>query len=184
MAAPDLDRWLDDQVLRVFHHRSARTGAVELWRAAGGVRLAECRRLGRLVRWRIPGVASETTYRELLRREPFTLLDEGDGWSVSGLVGRIWTIRRDYPSIGDPERFATWRPPACARVLMAHWVEPDGDGSAVLCSETRVAVDDRRARVGVELVRPLVSRFQQLIASEPLEVAVRRAENGAEPKTS
>lgn len=178
MPAPDLDHWLADPVLRTFHRREAGADPRELWRAAGGVRLGDSRRLGRLVRWRIPGLSPETTYREMLRAEPFTVLDEGEGFSLSGLIGRIWTIRRDYPAIDDPDRFRDGSSAGTARVLFAHWVEPAGDGRTALCSETRVDVGGMQARLGFQLVRPLVGRFQHLIGSEPLEIAVRRAERG------
>ena len=63
------------------------------------MRLSECRVSGRIVRWRIPGEPAQVTFRELFRTDPFTVLEEqGERHSLSGLVGRIWTLRRDYPS--------------------------------------------------------------------------------------
>jgi hypothetical protein len=56
-------------------------------------------------------------------------------------------------------------------VLFAHWVD-----DARLCSEARVDAFGVRGRAGVAAVRPLVSAFQQLILSDGLGAAVRRAE--------
>ena len=67
------------------------------------MRLCDTRTLARLVRWRIPGVSDGQTFTELFSHYPFTLLDEGDTWSVSGLCGQIWTQARDYARISGPE---------------------------------------------------------------------------------
>ena len=48
-----------------------------LWQAAETLRLSETRRLGRLVRWRIPGVPAEQTFQGLFAEYPFCVLDEG-----------------------------------------------------------------------------------------------------------
>ena len=84
--------------------------------------------LGRVVRWRIPGLRRDLTFRELFREQPFTLLDEGDTHSVSGLGGRIWTVHRDYPQLDGPQDFRDYHDPGTVRVLFANWVEPAGDG--------------------------------------------------------
>jgi hypothetical protein len=95
---------------------------------------------------------------------------------VSGLVGRIWTLRRDYPRLEDPAQYREWSRRGSARVLFAHWVEPVGANRAALNSEARVQAIGAQGRVGVRAVRPLVKTFQQLIGSEGIEAAVRRAE--------
>jgi hypothetical protein len=176
VARPDLDAWLPDPAVRTFERREASVDAGALWAAAGGVRLGDSRRLSRLVRWRIPGIPADITYRELFASEPFMVLEQGETHSVSGLVGRIWTLRRDYPRLEDPEEFRDWRRGGTARVLFAHWAEPAGEGRATLASEARVAVTDRQGRFGLRLVRPLIGAFAPLIGSEALTVAVRRAE--------
>ena len=173
MAPPDLDAWLPEPASGTFHRRVARADPDALWEAAGSVRLSESRVLGRVVRWRIPGTPPEITYRELLAREPFTLLEAGERQSLSAIVGRIWTLRRDYPSLPDAATFRHWHEPG---VLFAHWVEPAGGGRSALVSETRVGVVDRQARLGLSLVRPLIATFGPLVASEALSVAVSRAE--------
>lgn len=175
---PDLDHWLADPALRVPHRCEAAAGQAELWEAARTVRLADTRVLGRLVRLRIPGVPASIAYDELFRASPFAVLHEDEGVLVSGLVGRIWTLRRDYPTLPGPDEFRRWSTPGTARVVFANWVEPAGSKRATLVTETRVGVTDREGRVGLAVVRPLVAAFHSLIGSEAMAVAVRRAEGG------
>lgn len=182
MTAPDLDRWVADPVVRVAHRREGRGTPAELWAAARTVRLSDTRVLGRLVRLRIPGVEGDPTYDELFHSEPFAALEEGAHSYVAGLCGRIWTLRRDYAELDDPEQFAAWSEPGTVRVLYANWVTPAGPGRAAITSETRVAAVDRDGRRGLRAVRPLITAFNRLIATEPLALAIRRAE--AEPRRS
>jgi hypothetical protein len=176
---PNLDDWLDDPAVRVSHRRAAAAGAPDLWEAARTVRLADTRRLGPVLRWRLPGVPADITYDELFRAPPFTVLDQGDGALLSGLVGRIWTLRRDYPALSDPGEFRRWSAAGTVRVLFGNWVEPAGVNRTALVSETRIGVSDRGGRLGLALVRPLIAAFHSLVGSEALAVAVRRAEGSA-----
>lgn len=176
---PDLDAWLADAAISVSHRREAAVAEPDLWDAARTVRIEDTRVLGRLLRWRIPGVAGSTTYDELFREPPFAVLHEGEGMLVSGLVGRIWTLRRDYPAISGPDEFRAWSMTGTACVLYANWVEPVGAGGAALVSETRVRPTDRDGRRGLAAVRPLISAFNALIGREALDLAVRRAEGEA-----
>jgi hypothetical protein len=170
----ELDDWLPDPHVRTCHRRSSSAPPDRLWDAATRVRLNDTRRLGRLVRWRIPGVPDGQSFRELLRDYPFCLLDEGERWSVSGLCGRIWTLHRDYPRLDGPEDFRSWSEPGTVRVLFAHWVATDGDGSAIF-SEARVAAVDRRAELRLRSLWVVVGVFERLIGVEPLELAARSA---------
>jgi len=86
------------------------------------VPLSETGLLGRLVRWRIPGLDRDVTFDGLFREPPFMILAEGERWLISGLVGRIWTLRRDYPQLGCATEFRDWSVPGTARVLFAKWV--------------------------------------------------------------
>ncbi|MGH2844336.1 MAG: hypothetical protein ACRDKL_12255 [Solirubrobacteraceae bacterium] len=132
--------------------------------------------LGRLVRWRIPGVPASIAYDELFRTAPFTVLAEEQGALVSGLVGRIWTVRGDYPTLSEPDAIRRWSEPGTARVVFGNWVEPAGCKRAVLISETRVDVTGRQGSVGLAVVRPLITAFHSLIGSEAMAVAKRRSE--------
>ncbi|MBV9417851.1 MAG: hypothetical protein JO363_22895 [Solirubrobacterales bacterium] len=163
--------------MRVAHRRSSRAPAERLWEAAREVRLSDTRVLGRLIRWRIPGLAADLTFDEMFRAPPFLVLAEEPGRAlVSGLVGRIWTLRHDYPELRDPEEFRDWSSPGTARVVFANWIEERDEGDAELRTETRVEAIGAQGRIGVAAVRPLVSTFGALVGNEGLEAAVRRAD--------
>jgi hypothetical protein len=171
-----LDRWVADPALRVAHRRHSEADPDRLWTAAQSVRIDDAQLLGRLVRWRIPGTPGELTFDEMFRRPPFLALDNGERLLVAGLVGRIWTLRRDYPELSGPDEFSHWSAAGTARVLFANWVQADSDGGATLCSEVRVEAFGPQGRLGLATVRPLVRAFQQLIGSDGISAAVRRAE--------
>lgn len=174
---PELDHWLAKPTIRVAHHRESTASPEQLWDAARAVRLRDTRLLGRLVRLRIPGVPADRTFDELFREPPFVVLVEEPGQAViSGLVGRIWTLRRDYPKLRDPEEYRHWDTPGSARVLFANWIEGTTTGRAVLSSEARVEAIGLQGRLGVAAVRPLITTFHQLIGSEGIAAAVRDAE--------
>jgi hypothetical protein len=171
----DLDVWLPDPAVRTHHRREATAEGAALWMAAQTVRIGESRVLGRLVRWRIPGARPEQTYRELFTSTPFVVLAEGEQHLFAGLCGRIWTARPALATLRDRSEFAAWREAGTARVLFAQWVEPAANGAA-LVSEVRVQPIDRDARTRLRGIWPLISRFEGLIGTEPLRLAVRRAE--------
>ena len=162
--------------MRTHHRRSAATTPDALWEAAREVRLADTRTLTRLVRWRIPGVSDGQTFTELFSHYPFTLLDEGDTWSVSGLCGQIWTPARDYARLSGPDEFRAWDQRGTVRVLFAHWTEPSGNGGATLVSEARVDPVDPTARMRLRALWTVIGPFERLVGAEPLTVAARRAE--------
>jgi hypothetical protein len=170
----DLDHWLADSSVRTSHRRESSAGEDELWASAGTVRLRDCRILGRLIRARIPGLRASLTFDELFRNDPFNLLEEGPAYSLSGLCGRIWTLRRDFTLLSRPAEFLAWHEPGTVRVLFAHWAEATADGSA-LVSEVRIGAVDRRAGLHVRELQPFIAAFEGLVAVEPLSVAVRRA---------
>ncbi len=165
-------------MLHVRYRRRASVPADELWRAARAVRVNETGMLGRLLRWRIPGVEGEMSFDGLFRESPFTVLAEDDHLLISGLVGRIWTLRRDYPELGDPGEFARWQRRGTARVVFANWASDERDGGSSLESEVRVEAIGAQGRVGVAAVRPLVRAFGPLVATEGISAAVRRAQQG------
>jgi hypothetical protein len=177
LVKPDLDTWLPETTLRVSHRRESTASGEALWQAASAVPLADAGRLGRLIRWRIPGLEHSVTFEALFREPPFIVLDEGEHALVSGLVGRIWTLRRDYPQLESPQAFRDWSQRGTARVVFANWVE-ENDHGAALASEARVQGVGTQGRMGVAAVRPLVRAFQNLVASEGIAAAIRRAERG------
>ena len=162
--------------MRTHHRRRASATPEALWQAARRVRLADTRGLSRLVRWRIPGVAAAQTYDDLFRTYPFTQLDAGATWSVSGLCGRIWTLQRDYPRRAGPEAFRDWDERGTVRVLFAHWTEPCAGGGAEIVSEARVDPVDATARLRLKALWTVIGPFEPLVGAEPLAVAARLAE--------
>jgi hypothetical protein len=174
--AETLDRWLPDASVRTVHRRACRAAPDALWAAAGSIRLADTRRLGRMVRWRIPGLSGGLRYHELFRDYPFAVLEESEHALVSGLCGKIWTLARDYPALADAEAFASWDEPGTVRVAFAHWVVPR-DGGAEIVSEARVQPVDTGARLRLKAVWAVLGTFAPLVASEPLALAARRAES-------
>jgi hypothetical protein len=175
VSADDLDGWLSNPAIRIGHSRPSTAHPEALWRAARSVRVRDTAVLGRLVQWRIPGIAADMAFDELFRRAPFCVLEEGDLALVSGIVGRIWTLRRDYPTLAGPDDFRSFDAPGTARVMFAMWAAADGSGGR-LSVEVRVAPVGVQGRFGVAAVRPLVAGFHALIGSDGLGAAVRRAE--------
>ncbi len=181
MVGPDLDSWLADPLIQVHHRRESAVAPAALWAAAQSVRLADTHTLGRLVRLRIPGLVATDAFDDIFRAPPFNVLQTADHLLVSGLVGRIWTLRRDYPELAEPEEFRRWSERGTVRVLFATWVEPVGAQGAALVNETRVGAVDRGGRIGLATLRPLITRAHNLIGSDGLELAVRRAESTQTP---
>ena len=174
---PDLDQWLPDPAVRITHRRQSSADPDRLWEAARSVKLTDTSRLGRLVRWRIPGLDATVSFDELFRNPPFVVLEEHETALVSGIVGRIWTLRRDYPELRTPEEFLEWSGRGTARVAFANWVDPIDGGGAALSSETRVQAIGTQGRIGLGAVRPVIRAFQNLVGSDGIEAAVRIAEH-------
>ena len=172
----DLDAWLPDPQVRTRHRRSAHADADRLWHAAETVRLRDAPTLGRAVRWRIPGTPPDLSFRDLFRQYPFAVIAEGTRWSISGMCGRIWTLRRDYPRIEGAEDFLSWDQPGTVRVVLAHWIELDGPGRSALVSEARIKPVDRRAGFRLRALWALIGHFERLIGGEVLRLAAQRAD--------
>ena len=176
---PDLDDWLPDASVRVLHRRECSASPGHLWEAARAVRLHDTPALERMVHWRIPGLARDLRFIELFRSPPFMVLEEREQVLVSGLVGRIWTLRRDYPQLRTPGEFSDWDVRGTARVAFANWSEALAGGGSILASETRVQGIGLQGRIGITAIGPLVRGFQSLVSSEGLRAAVRVAEDGS-----
>lgn len=164
--------------MRTRHQRSSDADPDDLWTAATRVRLQDTGRLGRLVRWRIPGLQPGMTYHELFRHYPFTVLEEGERFLVTGLCGRIWTLARDYPRLDGPEAFARWEKPGTVRVLFGHWVQSGAGGGAELVSEARVQPTDRTAAVRLRALWTVIGPFERLVGAEAIAAATGRSRRG------
>jgi hypothetical protein len=168
-----LDDWLARPMVCTHHRRTAATDPDTLWEAATHVRLSDTGRLGRLVRWRIPGLSPDLTYHEMFRNYPFAVLEEGERFLVAGLCGRIWTLARDYPRLEGAEAFASWAEPGTVRVLFGHWVTAAGPG-AELFSEARVQPVDRAAALRLRALWAVVGPFERLVGPEAIAAATAR----------
>jgi hypothetical protein len=169
-----LDAWLPDPAVRTHHRRTAAVDPDALWESAAMLRLSDTRTLGRLVRWRIPGLARDLTYGELFRAYPFTVLEEGERHLLAGLCGRIWTPARDYPRLDGPDAFADWAEPGTVRVLFGHWVQETEDG-AELVSEARVEPTDRMAGLRLRALWKVIGPFEKLVGAEAISAASARS---------
>jgi hypothetical protein len=180
----ELDSWLPDPQVRTRHRRSAAADPDRLWHAAETVRLSDAATLGRAVRWRIPGTPSDLSFRDLFRRYPFVVIAEGSRWSVSGMCGRIWTLRRDYPRIEGAGDFLDWEERGTVRVLLAHWIERDGPGRNALVSEARIKPVDRQAALRLRALWAVVGHLERLIGGEVLRLAASGAERAEDDADS
>ena len=174
---PELDDWLPRPTLRVAHRRESSADPSSLWTAAAALRLDEVPILGRLVLWRIPGTPHDQNFQRLLCDPPFMVLQETERLLVSGLVGRIWTPRRDYPQLRDAEEYRGFAQGGTARVAIGVRVVAHPAGSTI-GTEARVEAFGIQGQVGLTALRPIVRTFEHLLGSEALRAAVRHAESG------
>jgi hypothetical protein len=172
----ELDRWLSDPAVRITHEGKSAVDPDRLWAATREVRIGDTGMLGRLIRWRIPGTTADLEFDRLFREPPFIALEERDDGLLSGIVGRIWTLRRDYPRLGNPEQFREWSERGTARVLFATWTESLDPHGAALRSEVRLDAFGGQGKLGLAAVRPLISGFHHLVGTEGIGAAVRAAE--------
>jgi hypothetical protein len=169
---------MPEPAVRTHHFRVAQATPDALWAAATNLRLSDTRALGRLVRWRIPGLERGLTYGELFRAYPFTVVEEGERHLLAGLCGRIWTMARDYPRLGGPDDFARWDEPGTVRVLFGHWVKEGRGGRSELVSEARVGPVDRAAAMRLSALWRLVGPFERLVGAEAIVAATARSARG------
>jgi hypothetical protein len=175
-----LDTWLSKHDVHVRYARTSHATPDELWQAATELRLRDTRTMRRLIRWRLgrhaPG--ADTTYRDLFRSGIFTLLEDGERYSVSGVAGRIWAPSGDYARFESGDEYREWSRPGTAKVVLLTAVNEHKRGSQIV-SESRIFVEGRRARLGFRGFWTVVSPFGRLVGSEVLGAAVRDAERGS-----
>jgi hypothetical protein len=169
--------WVPKTHAHVRHARRSSAGADDLWQAARGVRLNDTPRLHRLVRWRLGGNAPPggTTFEDFFRSGVFTLLEEGERYTVSGVAGRIWSPSGDYERFEAAADYMEYDRRGIAKVVLAISVH-ERDGGSEIVSDARVWLADRRAQVVFRPFWTVVSPFSRFIGSEGLAAAVRRAE--------
>jgi hypothetical protein len=178
MSTP-LDNWLPHPHVRLRYARSAAVTPERLWQAASEVRLADTRTMRRLIRWRLGrhAPAAATTYRDMFRSGIFTLLEEGERYSVSGAAGRIWAPSGDYARLESGDEYREWSKAGTAKVAFMVEVRDHERGSQIV-SESRVLVQGRRTRVVFRGFWAVIGPFSRYVGSEVLAAVVRRAEEG------
>jgi hypothetical protein len=161
------------------HVRRSRAAPDDLWQAAQELRLRDTPTMRRLIAWRLGSHApgADATYRELFRSGIFTLLEEGERFSVSGVAGRIWTPSGDYAHFETPGDYREYARRGAAKVAVMTEVTERG-GGAEIASEWRVWVEGRRARFVFRGFWAVVAPFTRFVRGEVLAAAVRSAERG------
>lgn len=178
MTALTIEDWLPKTHARVRHARTSIAHPDDLWKAAQTIRLRDTPRLCRLVRWRLGRNAPppDTTFQDFFRSGVFTLLEEGERHSVSGVAGRIWSPSGDYARFGTPADYMEYTRRGTAKVVIGVSVREHPDGSEIV-SDARIWLADRRAQIVFRPFWAVVSPFSRFIGTEGLAAAVRRAES-------
>jgi hypothetical protein len=112
----------------------------------------------------------------LFRSGIFTLLEEGERFSVSGVAGRIWAPSGDYARFESGDEYREWSQPGTAKVLLMTEVRDHERGSQIV-SDSRVLVEGKRTRLLFRGFWAVVGPFGRYVGSEVLAAAVRRAES-------
>jgi hypothetical protein len=172
-----LDTWLPDYHVRAVHRRVSRATPDELWEAAEGTRIRDTRVLRPLIGARLGPHAPplDTTFRELFRTDIFTLLEEGDRYSISGVAGCLWAPRGEYARFESAADYRQYEDPGRAKAAVLTSVREHSRGSEIV-TEIRVWCTDRRAEVRFRSVWLIVAPFLRFVRMELLRSVARRAE--------
>jgi hypothetical protein len=175
--APSLDTWLPDYQVRVVQRRASRATPSALWQAAEAIRIRDTRVLRPLIGARLGphAPAADTTFRELFRTDIFTLLEEGDRYSISGVAGCLWAPRGDYARFESAADYRQYEQDGRAKAAVMTLVREHERGSEIV-SEIRVWCTDRRAELRFRSVWVLVAPFMRFIRLDLLRTIARRAE--------
>lgn len=178
--ASSLDSWLPDYHVRAVHRRASRATPEALWDAAGRTRIRDTRMLRPLIGARLGPNAppADTTFRELFRTGIFTLLEEGDRYSISGVAGCLWAPRGEYARFESAADYKEYEPPGRAKGAVLTLVREHERGSEIV-TEIRVWCTDRWAEMRFRPVWLLVAPFMRFVRMELLRVVARRAEAAA-----
>lgn len=171
-----------------FHARTLHVQRVEvsperLWHAAQTVRVRDTLTLRPLIALRFGPYAPspDTTFRELFRRPPFTLLEESTHSSISGLAGRLWALGGAFAAIEGAEDYAAFAEPGTAKVALLNQVRPNGRSGSEIVSEGRVWCTDRSARLRFTPFWALVGPFSRFIRLDLLSRAAAQARAAPSP---
>jgi hypothetical protein len=174
---PSLDSWLPDYHVRAVQRRRSRAGADELWDAAEHTRIRDTRMLRPLIGARLGPHAppADATFRELFRTGIFTLLEEGDHYSISGVAGCLWAPRGEYARFESAADYKQYEQAGRAKGAVLTQVR-ERDGGSEIVTEIRVWCTDRRAELRFRPVWLIVAPFLRFVRIELLRAVARRAE--------
>jgi hypothetical protein len=174
-----LDPWLPDYQVRSLQRRASSADPDRLWQAAAETEIRDTRMLRPLIGARLGPHAppAHTTFRELFRSGIFTLLEEGDHYSISGVAGCLWSPRGEYASFESAADYKEYEPPGRAKAAVLTQVREHERGSEI-ATEIRVWCTDRSAWLRFRPVWLLVAPFMRFVRMELLRQVARRAESG------
>ena len=174
---PSLDNWLPQSTVRTRHRRAARAEPERLWREANRVRVRDARTLRPLISFRLGRhlPSSEVTFRELFRTGIFTLLEEGERYSISGVAGRIWSPSGPYERFESAADYREYSRPGTAKAVFLTRVGEHPRGAQIV-NEARVWCADRRAWLRFMPLWGVTAPFSRFIEAEVLRLVARRAE--------
>ena len=175
--APSLDSWLPDYQVRSLQRRVSRADPERLWSAAGQARIRDTRMLRPLIGARLGPNAppAQTTFRELFRSGIFTLLEEGDRYSISGVAGCLWSPRGEYAHFESAADYKEYDPPGRAKAAVLTLVREHERGAEIL-TEIRVWCTDRSAWLRFRPVWLIVAPFMRFVRMDLMRSVARRAE--------
>jgi hypothetical protein len=177
--ASSLDTWLPDYHVRTVQRRVSRAAPDKLWEAAARTRIRDTRILRPVIGARLGPHAppAETTFRELFRTDIFTLLEEGDRYSISGVAGCLWAPRGEYARFESAADYRQYEAAGRAKAAVMTLVREHERGSEIV-TEIRVWCTDRRAEMRFRSVWLLVAPFMRFVRLDLLRTVARRAESG------
>ncbi len=163
--------------MRAVHRRTSRATPDRLWEAAEQTRIRDTRVLRPLIGARLGphAPAADTTFRELFRTDIFTLLEEGDRYSISGVAGCLWAPRGEYARFESAADYRQYERPGRAKAAVLTAVREHERGSEIV-TEIRVWCTDRGAEMRFRSVWLVVSPFMRFVRMELLRAVARRAE--------
>jgi hypothetical protein len=159
------------------NRRASRAAPDELWEAAEQTRLRDTRVLRPLIGARLGPHAppADTTFRELFRTDIFTLLEEGEHYSISGVAGCLWAPRGEFTRFESAADYRQYEKPGRAKAAVLTQVCEHERGSEI-AAEIRVWCTDRRAEMRFRSVWMIVAPFMRFVRMDLLRAVARRAE--------
>ena len=142
--------------------------------------MRETRSLRPVINWRLGRYAPSphTPLSEVLAAHPFLLLGEEGLVSLSGLVGKLWSLGDTFVRLESGEEWREFCEPGYVKVLVRHEAREHERGAEIV-SDVRLRCTNRRALWRFRPFWGFISPFTRYVGSEALVAAVRRAERSS-----